>query len=386
MRRLVPNLVVLLSAPFLLTACGQGPTPPPGGSGASAEHPQDSTRRVGKPVPPLQLAVPVAMPERLDGENLKSLGESELLFRANRAMAEEDYRRAAAYQYWYVQKSKTGQYNLACFLARIGRTDAAFYWLQVAAAEEGVDSRHAQRDEDLASLWRDPRWPQVSKYLTDCNRYFESAPLGRTTLVVPRGYQKEVPISVVLWLHGLGSRPDDFVNESCQRFADELNVALIGVSGTKPRGPRAFVWAEDPELDLKRLRAGLAEVSDRVTVRKGYVITCGFSQGAQVALDVAVLHPDDFAGAIVLSPGGQPHLGDVKPGPLLARRGFVLSCGAPEHPMTVRQPAVDAAWLREAAAHVVHREYPGVSAHAFPAGFDERFPEWVRFILKARGE
>jgi predicted esterase len=338
-------------------------------------------------VPPLLLAVPAALPERLDGKDLKAMVEDELNARAHQAMAKEDYSRAATYQYWYVQKSQTGQYNLACFLARVGQTDPAFYWLQRAALEEGVDTLHAQRDEDLASLHRDPRWAQVLPYLTACNRYFETAPVARTTLVLPKGYQKGTPIPVVLWLHGLGSRPDDFTaGEGCQEFADELNVAVVGVSGTRPRGPRSYVWAEDPEKDAKRLRDALAEVSNRLTVKKGSAITFGFSQGAQVGLDVAVRYPEEYAGSIVLSPGAQPHLEGVRPSPLLARRGFVLSCGAKEYPGNVQLTADDADWLRRAGAQVIHKPYPGVSAHTFPKDFDERFPEWVKFILKARGD
>ena len=391
MRRRTPWLLVLLPATFVLPACRPVSPPPPRKDGANAnkvltEYPTDTSRPAEKPVAPLSLAVPPALPEQLDGKNLKAMGEAELLGRANQAMAKEDYPRAAAFQYWYVQKSKTGQYNLACFLAQVGQTDAAFYWLQLAAIQEGVDTQHAQRDPDLTSLRNDPRWGQVRQYLADCNRYFESAPVARTALVLPKGYRKGAPIPAVLWLHGLGSRPEGFVNPGCQEYADRLNVALIGVSGTRARGPRSFVWAEDPEKDARRLRDALAEVSDRVTVKKGHVITFGFSQGAQVGLEVAVRYPEEYAGSIVLSPGAQPHLDDVRPSPALGRRGFVLSCGAEEHPGNVRLTALDADWLRRAKARVIHKAYPGVSAHSFPEDFDERFPEWVKFILTAREE
>src|SRR5262249_4066280 len=219
------------------------------------------------------------------------------------------------------------QYNLACFLARTGQTDPAFYWLQLAAIEEGVDSQHAQIDEDLISLRRDSRWEEVRQYLEDCNRYFESAPIARTAVILPKDYQKGTPIPAVLWLHGLGSRPEYFINHGCQEYADELNVALIGARGTKRIGPRSFVWAEDPEKDARRLRDALAEVSDRVTVKKGYVITLGFSQGAQVGLDVAVRYPEEYAGSIVLSPGAQPRLDDVQPSQLPAGRRNIRGKG-----------------------------------------------------------
>ena len=47
---------------------------------------------------------------------------------------------------------------------------------------------------------------------------------------------------------------------------------------------------------------------------------------------------------------------------------------------------MDADWLRKAKAKVIHKPYPGVAAHTFPSDFDERLPEWVKYILKARGE
>jgi predicted esterase len=391
MRRIIVPLLVWLPAAFVLTACGPTPAPSPKTAENNTDkpttgQPKSDARAVEKPVPPLRLPVPAALPAQLAGKDLKTLNVRELLGRANQAMAREDYSRAAAYQYWYVQKSREGQHNLACFLAQIGQTDPAFYWLQRAAIEEGVDTQHAERDEDLTSLRRDPRWAQVRQYLADCNRYFASAPIARTLLVLPKDYQKGTAIPAILWLHGLGSRPEGFVNPDCQVFADQLKIALVGVSGTRARGPRSFVWAENPEKDARRLRDALAEVSDRVTVKKGYVITFGFSQGAQVGLEVAVRHPEEYAGAIVLSPGAASHLEDVNPSPLLARRGFVLSCGAKEHPGNVQLTERDANWLRQAKARVLYKAYPGMSAHTFPRDFDERFPEWVGFILKARGD
>lgn len=389
MRRLLPALVFVAS---VLPACGPvaptAPTAPVSDGKPQTGTPKDPPSPAEKPVAPLQLAVPAAPAEKLDGKELRTLAAGELIGRANQAMNKEDYPRAAAYQYWYVQKTQTGQYNLACFLAQIGQTDPAFYWLQRAASEEGVDAQHAQRDEDLASLRKDPRWARVQQYLSDYNRYFETAPVGRTALLVPKGYKKETPIAAVVWLHGLGSNPENFVAAGAQGFADELNVALIGVSGTKPRGPRSFAWAEDPEQDAKRLRAALAELSDRVTLKKGHVVLLGFSQGAQMGLEVAVSYPEEYAGAIVLSPGlrGAPHLDGMPASPLLAKRAFVLSCGAKEHPGNVRLTAEDADWLRKAKAVVVHKPYPGVAAHSFPEDFDERFPEWVKLILKTRGE
>jgi predicted esterase len=224
-----------------------------------------------------------------------------------------------------------------------------------------VDTGHALVDEDLISLRKDPRWEKVHQYLEDCNNYFETANIKYTQVLVPKGYRKGKPIPAVVWMHGLGANPENFTNESAQVYADEINIALIGVSGA------------------------IEEASEKVTIEKGKVITFGFSQGAQMGLEVAVRYPEEYAGAIVLSPGARSHLNELTASPNLTKRGFVLCCGAQEHPGNVLLTSNDAAWLRRAKAQIIHKPYPGMSAHSFPPDFEDRFPEWIKFILNARG-
>ncbi len=355
--------------------------------GTEQKSPEKSTQATTKPISPLQLSTPPALPEQLQGKNLSKLEAEELLSLANQAMNKGDYTSATTYQYWYVKKAMRGQYNLACFLAQIKQVDPAFYWLQKAAAEEGVDSQHANQDEDLVSLRSDSRWPKVSQYLADYNRFYEQTPIRRYALVVPTGYQAGTPIPVVIWLHGLGSEPEDFVNSNCQELADALKVAFLGVSATYSRGPHSFAWSTNPALDADRIKEALKVCTDKLTPKSGQLITLGFSQGAQAGLEVAVRSPDQYAGAIVLSPGGYPsRLQGVSASPILARRGYVLCCGAQEHPGNVALTAQDATWLQQAKAKTQHKAYQGVSTHSLPDDFYERFPEWVQFILKAQKE
>lgn len=338
-----------------------------------------------KPTPPLSLAEPAPMPAELDGENLSQIEDAdELQGRAFGAMGENDYPSAAALQYWYVRKSGEGQYNLACFLARIGRVDDAFYWLQSAALEEGVDVEHAGRDQDLASLRADGRWIQLDQFLRDCERYFAASPLSKTVLVLPANYQRGVPIPAVVWLHGLGSRPDDFVDEDCQDYADSLQTAFIGVSGTRGLGPKRFEWSEDFSLDSQRVERALAELSDRVTLKPGFIIAMGFSQGAQMSLQLAAHFPERYAGAIVLSPGSNNDPTYQESLPSLVQSGFVLSCGANEHPGNVWQTSHGAEWVEKAGAKVILKLNEGESKHVFPSDFRQQFPGWVRFILETR--
>jgi predicted esterase len=379
-----------------LLVCGCQKAPPPRGSVRVATSPaMPAELKPGEtPSPPLALQPPPAEPADLGGQDLREVDPARLRQLAHRSASERDFAAAVRYQYWACQQADGGRYDLACYYARAGRTDPAFYWLQSAALEEGVDAGWAGDDDDLAVLRRDPRWPAVRQYLDLCGQYWARHGKPATTLVLPDEYDPaaDPPIWAVAWLHGLGSNPENFVDPDdeeglCQQLADTLNVAFIGVSGTIPRGKTKFVWAEDPARDLERVKAAVVEVAGDVKVRPAGLIAFGFSQGAQVGLELAVRQPDLFAGAIVLSPGtsGPVRLREVTtPSRLLRQRGFVFGCGASEHPGNRQQTVEGARWVRTNEGKVMVKAFPGQKEHTFPTDFAERFPEWVRFIQSAQ--
>jgi predicted esterase len=231
-------------------------------------------------------------------------------------------------------------------------------------------------------LRRDSRWPAIRSYLQACAEYWAWSGVKQTLLVLPHKYDKSTRLNVVVWLHLTAWRPEDFAKEM-QGFADDLHVAMLSVSGTLPKGKEQFIWAEDAVRDARRIDEALAEVSDRI--KPGLLIALGFSQGAQVGLELAVRDPEKYAGAIVLSPAPfrLPRLDEVTPSPLLAKRGFVLACGAQERASILSLTTNDARWLEAAGAQLEYKTYPKMSEHSLPPDFLERLPEWVRFIEKA---
>lgn len=380
--------MILLSVTglFLLTGCDRKPGPAAivsspsavvGGDEAMGPAPKEL------PNPPLPVSAPKALPSNHNGTDLSKEDADELTSLAREAAGRDDYKTALAAQFWAVKKGKDGKYDLACYYARNQLHDEAFYWLQQAALTEGVDAQHASTDADLQTLRRDPRYAEVARFLRQSSAYWSHSDKKQTLVYLPKGFDKSKPTAVVITLHGRGSRPDHFFGAATQEMANEVKLPFICVSGTKPTGPKSFVWSDSAGENATRIDAALKEAEDRVKVAPGRVIAIGFSEGAQVALEVAARDPDRFAGAIGMSPGADFHLNQVQPAPALKTRRFVVTIGGKEHPGNVALARQDRDWFQKAGVQVQHITFPGVG-HTLPGDFDERFPKWVEFILSGK--
>ncbi|PHS15989.1 MAG: hypothetical protein COA78_04335 [Blastopirellula sp.] len=356
---------------FLLTICVLGC----GGEDPVTEAPLLS----------LQFKKPSTPNKKFEGNDLSTYDAKVLASEAYQSVLKKEYDKAVQFQYWSVANTdgEEGLYNLACYYSLKTDVEASFYWMKIAAQKEGVDADWAVDDPDLRSIRRDSRWPYVRQYLRKYNQYWSISDIQETTLIVPAGYDGISEIPVMIGLHGMGSRAKSFVDEDYQEYADELNIAFVGVSGTVPRGPTSFVWSEDHEKDLQRVNRALREVSDRLKPAKGKLILFGFSQGAMMSAEIAARHPDDYAGAIIMSPGGgfSPATGRLSAEEAHKRQGYIVVCGAEEHPGNVSNTRKYASHMKRLNARVKERLYQDVSDHAFPPDYYEQLPSWIEFIL-----
>jgi predicted esterase len=336
------------------------------------------------PERPLQLLAPLPPASNIGQTDLTKLDPRVLRATAHQFYEKGQYRLALQFQYQSVVKEQVGQYDLACYYARIGDVPGALYWLQDAAREDGVDVDHSSQDIDLVEVRKDPRWPKLRAYLRACQRYWESSGYSETSLVLPQNAASETPMRVFIGLHGFGHNAQEFVGaERYQALADQLGAAFLGVSGTRCRGKHTFVWSEDPAQDLARIDAALKEVAERLTPAEGQLVLFGFSQGGMVSAELAGRHPQRFAGAILLSPGSVSNLPDFQLAPQdeNRRQGLVAVCGAGEHPSTVNRTKRYAVLYENQGRRVYLKLYPGMNQHTLPPDFSEKFPIWCKFVL-----
>ena len=341
----------------------------------------------GDPVPeaPLDLDPPAVPSARLGRIDLAQFGGRELAWLAHRRFYERhEYQAAVQCQFQSVVKTRTGFYNLACFYARAGDIPAALFWLQVSAREEMANAEWACQDEDLVDVRKDPRWAILLNYIRAWQWKWEQSGRSETTLILPRNATSGQPLPVFIGLHNMNSNSHNLIDtETYQRFADEMGVAFLGVSGTICRGKESFAWSNDSEKNLARIDAALLEVADTLTPAEGKQVLFGFSQGASVAADLAARHPSRFAGAILLSPGADsestvaPWQGQTEN----RRQGIVAVCGAGESPDTVARTNQYAEMFKSSGTRVLLKIYPGMNKTNLPPDYSERFPVWGRFML-----
>jgi predicted esterase len=200
------------------------------------------------------------------------------------------------------------------------------------------------------------------------------------------------PFPVALWLHGYrGYSPAGYfpgaTAAAMQKHADKLGAVIIGFPATTDLGDGTQQWSEEPNVDHAYIQATLKAISKTNKLDLSRVGLFGFSQGAKVAADVATSFPDSYCGAILMSPGG---LRSAKAAnsklPSHAKQVYYCFCGAQEDPGNVNLTKAYAKHLETVlGARVTLKLYEGVSKHARPADFMEKFPEWMGAILKQRG-
>lgn len=188
-------------ASLLLAAGESGPV----GSGARSAQAQESPRgragsppatagrqsgssgiaKAGRPAPPLALEPPPEPAPMRGATDLRRIPARQLAGVARRLYDEKKYAQAIPLLHYAVKGGAGGGYDLACDYALVGRVDAAFYWLQKAALDDGVDADWAGQDPDLEILREDARWPRMVRYLAACNAHWAASGHRLTTLVVP---------------------------------------------------------------------------------------------------------------------------------------------------------------------------------------------------------
>ena len=274
--------------------------------------------------------------------------------------------------------------DLAARCAKAGQIDRAMYWLQRAAREDVCDAAEIESDEDFAVLIKDSRWTKVKEYLRVCEVKWQESSFYRQVLTLPASYDGQSPIPLVIGLHGFGSLPEDFSGADFQRICDAQGIAFLGVSGRRPLGRHAFMWTESFEKDLQHIEQAMLRCGPSLKVAPGRTVAIGFSQGGQLAAEIAAAQPNKYRGCLSMSPGSRypsalvERLEAAKASLAGQRYFFTWISGEGGGPKSKAQAWRTALEKRDASVH--EYEFPG-KGHQWPRNYEDYFAITLQVLL-----
>lgn len=287
----------------------------------------------------------------------------------------------------YEAKEKKSLIASASESCATGDMDRAIDFLQRATIEEDVALSEIEQSAKLAPLRNDPRWPKLRKHISAVEAAWPQSTFTREILTLPTGYDGKKELPLVLGLHGFGSWPEDFSGADHQIIADALGVAFLSISGKTPLNRQSFMWSARYEDDWKHIEAAIKRAEKHLRIAPGQMMAMGFSQGGQLAVDICAAHPQQFLGAIVMSPGSRhgsrlsEALATASGGH--ARQCYFLSWISGEGEATKQRSRDSKVLLEKQGATVIIHEFPG-KGHEFPRAYADYFSLALQVMMKKR--
>jgi predicted esterase len=254
--------------------------------------------------------------------------------------------------------------------------DEAFSWMQRWAREEGLEVAEWESSPAGERARSQAKWPAMRQFLQACEKVWQQSDFFRIRVTVPTGYDGQETFRWVLGLHGYGSQPEDFMGEDFQRLSDAQRLAIIGVSGRRALGRAAMMWTEDADKDMAHVEKALQQVRKRVKLRDDRGIVVGFSQGGQLAAELAAAWPRKISICVSMSPGSRYPSGLrqrlASHGASLAQQRYFFSWISGEGAGPKQR--IDDWWgiLRERGAHCQTHVFAG-KQHRWPPHYEDYF-------------
>jgi predicted esterase len=202
-----------------------------------------------------------------------------------------------------VPKAPGPQYNLACALARMGKTAEALESLGKSVELGFDDSEHMGVDEDLASLHGEKAFGELVAKVRDRLydpgvdvpevKTVEASPEGglRYRLLLSKDATAEKPQRLLVWLHPSGGSMNKTVDAMAAQWTKAGWALLVPVQ----KG-----WAGWTDVDAAKLLVKtLPDVAKTPGVDVKKPVLLGFSAGGQMALQLWEKEPAKFGGLVL---------------------------------------------------------------------------------------
>ncbi len=145
-------------------------------------------------------------------------------------------------------------------------------------------------------------------WLDSCSRYWNGVakyerPLWREQVPIvfyPKGYDSTARWPLVIALHGGNGNYQSFA-EHWMGMATRLGAVIVVPAGSIRESQITNSWGSDMSVVSQTILSVVNEFTSKHLVNPAEIYLSGFSQGAQAAIELTLLRPDIFRGAIAMS-------------------------------------------------------------------------------------
>lgn len=273
-------------------------------------------------------------------------------------------------------------YNLACVYCLSGDSKSGLEWLKKAADLGFDDAELFRTDPDLASIRGQAGYAEAQKVVEgnagkSGGEFMSKAKASEPLVILPSKHDPTQPATMIVALHPFGGTAETFADQ-WRDVAEEAGAILVLPRAVRPQGT-GFAWGNVGESDVI-LTTALDKVKQKHKIDEKRVVLTGFSQGGQMAFNLGVRHPLQFAGVIPVCGVYDPSYAPI---PLIATTSlprFFIMVGATDQGVESNRKA--AADFVAASIKTELRVYPGIG-HAFPTNRKEELLAALKFVLGA---
>jgi predicted esterase len=206
-------------------------------------------------------------------------------------------------------------YNVACAYSRSGDTAGALKWLGESARLGFAITRLLNEDPDLAAVRDEDGFAEIVERVERNRReefewFSNTAREAEPLVILPDGYDPEVPAPLIIVLHGRGDSGKS-IARAWDEVANETGAILVAPDALRPLWT-GYEWRFVDE-SVWYVLLTLDRVRERYSVDEQRIVLTGFSQGAHVALVTALRHPERFCGLVPVSGDFDPRLEVIPP-------------------------------------------------------------------------
>ncbi|VEF10004.1 Poly(3-hydroxybutyrate) depolymerase [Pseudomonas fluorescens] len=273
-------------------------------------------------------------------------------------------------------KQLQAPYQVAALFARRGDDELAERFLRVADDRGLWFGPLMASDKNFADLRESATYKSV---LANAQERYKTIAAGKVGAISVLNPSASIPAPkacrpVVVWLHGYGVNGE--LDGDYQPLAD-TGAIILGINGNEMiNAVDSFRWTGPGfEGTHQTVQKGLESLEAQQCIDRKRVFLMGFSQGSQHAGALLAQHPDDYAGALLLSPGGM----QTTPTESKARgkRVFVVN-GKKEGPRN-QQMSADFRQLFSGGNEVKSRTHE--AGHTFPDDWSTSLPQALRWLM-----